>query len=654
MTMTWVDRDPLEVLRRRLDDVAGRIAFPASHSAAVMRRHGHASAAASVAAVAAEAGEFARSWERSLADRIGILDDPVFHGFATDEVRGVRFSSWAVDEAVAMGTSGPGAIMDVAPVAQDLLVAVAARRAAGQRLAGSIDLPGAAPYQAAAGRLAAMERDLAESVVTELAMRRELVVALGGDAGIVEALDESIAFLTYELFLTRLPVPVDAGVVAGSVDSVRGLLDESRFGDVSGRELVAVGALLGCLSGPEVDAVVARLGDAELYRWHHEMDGVRGGNLDVDQEAALFAMLAAKASPETLWRLFNAEGGEKAVPIGEAIIANAPEPVLMAFAEMAARHPDDEICLLVTLGALDRLDLAGKTVLMVRLGETGDLDTFFAAYDRLLAEMDVALVPWSAGEFFGGLWDGAVVGLVETFRLVADLTVVGAWDRHTFRKRWSEMGGLATLLFADPEDFGELVLDMETLRRNPSRWLGLIAGDLLTGKGGAARRGIRSLARNGHLGRLAARLADSLDHLTLPGVTARYLTRAGLRNDFAYDFLRPADTAHPRVNRWRAKVNSIIESKLKPSDLEAYRIEARGGVVARKGDGTPYDHVAKVDQGLQGIVNITESLKQRLGYLDLSPAERVILRVDLRRYSRLLDEVERYLGIKRTSIKVGR
>jgi len=297
--------------------------------------------------------------------------------------------------------------------------------------------------------------------------------------------------------LTALPPaqPADPKLVARSIAVIRSLLDESWFGDVSRDELLEIERVLGGLAGPELDLVVAALGEAELARWLHELDGVRGGNLDASEETRLFTMLARKAGAATLWRLVTSEGAGKLAEVTGAVLADSPPPVVVGWVELAATEAaESDEALLAAVAALERLDEAFRTVAVIELAAAGTLDPLLAAAADLARRLD----PGRDGSILTELFEGAVDGMAGVVTGLAGLTIVGLWDREDFRRNWSSVAGLGSLLFADPAAFFGIVADVEMLRANPARWAGSLTPDAIASfvGGGLAAK----LARRGVLG----------------------------------------------------------------------------------------------------------------------------------------------------------
>ncbi|MGH3874908.1 MAG: polymorphic toxin type 28 domain-containing protein [Pseudonocardiaceae bacterium] len=86
-----------------------------------------------------------------------------------------------------------------------------------------------------------------------------------------------------------------------------------------------------------------------------------------------------------------------------------------------------------------------------------------------------------------------------------------------------------------------------------------------------------------------------------------------------------------------------ISEHLTQRDLDAAKRETDGEVVARKPDGTPFDHVKEVRDAQRGLLNRIEDIKRRLGDTRIPDEARAVLESELSRASRLLDYSETYL-----------
>lgn len=78
-------------------------------------------------------------------------------------------------------------------------------------------------------------------------------------------------------------------------------------------------------------------------------------------------------------------------------------------------------------------------------------------------------------------------------------------------------------------------------------------------------------------------------------------------------------------------------------ELDAARREAAGEVVARKADGTPWDHVHELRDAQRGLLNRVDSLKKQLGNTNLTDVQRSKFQKELGEASKLLDKTEKYL-----------
>lgn len=81
-------------------------------------------------------------------------------------------------------------------------------------------------------------------------------------------------------------------------------------------------------------------------------------------------------------------------------------------------------------------------------------------------------------------------------------------------------------------------------------------------------------------------------------------------------------------------------------ELDAARREAAGEVVARKADGTPWDHVTELRDAQRGLLKRIKSIDKQLGSNNIDDATRSSLQKELGEASRLLDKTEGYLPRK--------
>ncbi|MFB8282605.1 polymorphic toxin type 28 domain-containing protein [Nocardia colli] len=86
-----------------------------------------------------------------------------------------------------------------------------------------------------------------------------------------------------------------------------------------------------------------------------------------------------------------------------------------------------------------------------------------------------------------------------------------------------------------------------------------------------------------------------------------------------------------------------IKEHLTDRDLDAARRELNGEVVARKPDGTPWDHVHEVRDAQNGLVNRIGQIQRSLADSRTSAAERQELERELSEASRLLDYSEQFV-----------
>ncbi|MFI5931684.1 putative T7SS-secreted protein [Actinoplanes sp. NPDC051494] len=97
----------------------------------------------------------------------------------------------------------------------------------------------------------------------------------------------------------------------------------------------------------------------------------------------------------------------------------------------------------------------------------------------------------------------------------------------------------------------------------------------------------------------------------------------------------PARSAPRRTDR--------IKEHLTEKDLDAARRELNGEVVARKSDGTPWDHVNEVRDAQNGLTRRISQLKRLMGDTRSTDAERAAAQEELGDASRLLDHSEQFV-----------
>jgi hypothetical protein len=343
-------------------------------------------------------------------------------------------------------------------------------------------------------------------LIYELAVGEHRRLLLAPEAPPPQPMGELVAlinYLGYQVARSRPTPAIEWSRVFTALDAIRSYLDESWFADVGRTDLELIRMELESLSAPEFDAAVSLLSDAELYRWFHELDGVRGGNLDPAEEATLFEMIAGRASPATLLRIALAEGGSRFVEITAAVRAAAPLETAMEFIELcAAGAVQSDQLLVASLAGLAALSEGSRRIVLTSLRGDGILDSLAAAATSFIEANSTNRTDPLIVEFFKGL----LTAVGDGASAMADLTIVGLVDRHQFREAWSSLGRVVGLAVTNPAEFLAVVIDIDTMRRNPARWLGATTADVAT-------IGIGKLARLGRLGRAARALADLLQRL---------------------------------------------------------------------------------------------------------------------------------------------
>lgn len=319
----------------------------------------------------------------------------------------------------------------------------------------------------------------------------------------LQTLDRLIDFLGYEIAKAQPRAAPDWDRARAAVTAIRGHLDESWFGDVRRADLIAIADVISSLPGTELDAVIRDLSESELYRWLRELDGIAGGNLEVAAESELFATIAARASAATLFRLAAAERGGKFGEIAAAVQTRARVAVAMEFIEIcAARAASSDEAMLAAVAGLAALRPTDRLTVYASLRRSGLAEQLAGAAREFITANTVERKDPVLVEFFKGIADA----LNGTVRTVASLTLVGMYDTHEFREAWSRLGGVVALLPQDPGEFVAVVVDIDTMTKNPARWSGGAATDV-------AMLGIGRLARLGRLGSLAKAAADWLRRL---------------------------------------------------------------------------------------------------------------------------------------------
>lgn len=90
-----------------------------------------------------------------------------------------------------------------------------------------------------------------------------------------------------------------------------------------------------------------------------------------------------------------------------------------------------------------------------------------------------------------------------------------------------------------------------------------------------------------------------------------------------------------------------LKNHILNGELDAARREAAGEVVARKADGTPWDHVTELEDAQNGLLNRINSINKQLSSTKgLSDTTRSGLLKELSEASKLLDKTEGFLPRK--------
>ncbi|HEX6683019.1 MAG TPA: polymorphic toxin type 28 domain-containing protein [Candidatus Limnocylindrales bacterium] len=141
-----------------------------------------------------------------------------------------------------------------------------------------------------------------------------------------------------------------------------------------------------------------------------------------------------------------------------------------------------------------------------------------------------------------------------------------------------------------------------------------------------------------------ANIMEQAENLGLLDALKRLIRQGKKLDDISLDDVRAAARKSdldgtPRIP---SKTDRMKEH-LTERDLDAARREAAGEVVARKPDGTPWDHVDEVRNAQRGLNNRIDQLKRQMGDTRLSDAERAAVQDELTEASKLLDHSKGYL-----------
>jgi hypothetical protein len=187
--------------------------------------------------------------------------------------------------------------------------------------------------------------------------------------------------------------PVDEEKVDRVLVDVRDALAGGLLGVRSG-DLERIQDLLDGLSGPELDAVVAGMSDAELEQWVDELDdgSIVGSGWSRERRRELWSMIASRASEDTMRRLarftdevqpdFEDVGGDDAAvdpqsPARNATYGDLQQVLFLPGDDGTGVHPDDvrqgaigDCWLVASMAALaqQRPDLVED---MIRLNDNG-------------------------------------------------------------------------------------------------------------------------------------------------------------------------------------------------------------------------------------------------------------------------------------------
>jgi hypothetical protein len=83
---------------------------------------------------------------------------------------------------------------------------------------------------------------------------------------------------------------------------------------------------------------------------------------------------------------------------------------------------------------------------------------------------------------------------------------------------------------------------------------------------------------------------------------------------------------------------------LDPNHVKAAMLEKKGVVVARKADGTPFDHLTETRAAMRGARDRTILLRKYLSDPNLSAGMRAAVESELKELSKMLDYAEEILG----------
>ena len=99
----------------------------------------------------------------------------------------------------------------------------------------------------------------------------------------------------------------------------------------------------------------------------------------------------------------------------------------------------------------------------------------------------------------------------------------------------------------------------------------------------------------------------------------------------------------PSDPRRDTPTDRIVRDHLTERDLQAARIESRGGTVGNRSDGRPWNHIQEVRDAQGGLRNRIGQINRELGHPNLNTERREALQDELSKASRNLDRSRRYL-----------
>lgn len=130
---------------------------------------------------------------------------------------------------------------------------------------------------------------------------------------------------------------------------------------------------------------------------------------------------------------------------------------------------------------------------------------------------------------------------------------------------------------------------------------------------------------------------------TMTAAAAASITQHAMSDDRVEPLQSRAEEMSPGSQGRSGTKTDRIKEHLTDRDLNAAQRELDGEVVARKPDGTPWDHVTEVREAQQGLVRQLARLKSQLGDTRLSAEMRETVQAELSEASRLLDYSRRFV-----------